>query len=190
MSGKAKSETTKTNNKTDNNTNNINLSILATKLVGATLVSQTFEIGCYDLFSKSCLFDNIKGSKDKEFIYVINDRLFTDEQLVRKVLSADIAKYLTRIVMGETTEKEKTENVSYKWNDLAKEHILSHVQDGETVKEDKLREILLLMDCLDLKVQMVAFLDYYKQKFGQQSVMEFIAGMKSDRYKIISIYCK
>jgi hypothetical protein len=175
----------------------VNISILASKLVGPKLISQTFEIGCYDLFSKSCLFDNIKGaiSKSTELFFAINDKLFTDEELVRKVLSADIEKYLTRIVVEdrnekERNEKEKTENVVYKWSDSAKDYILSHVQDGETVKEDKLQEILLLMDCLDLKVQMVAFLDYYRQKFGQTAMTEFIADMKSDRYKVSSIYCK
>lgn len=160
-----------------------------TQIVKAYLLGNEsmIEITCFSLFRKSCHFKVILESEQTTFIYKVN-KIFTDEKLVEEILSSRITQYLSETVLNET-ENEK--EITYVWNENGQKEILSRLENekGE-VDIDKFHEIVLLTDCLDLKPQMIALLDYYGKKFGQHNIPKFIADIRPHRYKITEIFAK
>lgn len=160
-----------------------------TRIVKAYLLGNEsmIEITCFSLFGKSCHFKVILESEQTTFIYKVN-KIFTDEKLVEEILSSRISQYLSETVLKET-ENEK--EITYAWNENGQKEILSRLKNekGE-VELEKFKEIVLLMDCLDLKAQLIAFLDFYGENFGRNNIPKFMDEMQSHRYKVTEVFSK
>jgi hypothetical protein len=65
---------------------------------------------------------------------------------------------------------------------------MADIDDGKAFNNDKFREVMLFLDCMDLKSIMMAFMNYYADKYSQEKLSEYIEDLRPLRYKVGGVY--
>jgi len=142
-----------------------------------------FELTCLNIVSSSFFIKQTIDIFDTlECIFLKSDVSLSEEaqEIMENLLCYDFADIcLTKIIDSETGTEM---SVTYVFNESGVEYIEANLTP------DLEKEILLLLDCLDIKAYLVALLSYLTKR--ERNYEELLNSIRKDRYEMPILYTK